>query len=142
MTVARCCTSFRLCSNARLVFEVPAMSKKARLTRFAAVALMIAALPGIASGQLLDSTLSSTPSSSSPSAAALNKLGPLARRQISRVLGRSRVIVRAVDGTSPDELVASVQAAGGAVGKKLSVLNAQSVELPNAVLLMLAENPL
>src|SRR5687767_16020687 len=122
MTVARCCTSFRLLSNANLISEVPAMSKKARLNRCAAVALMLAALPGVASGQLLDSTLSSTTSSSSvPSQAALKKLGPLARRQVTDVLRRSRVIVRAVDGTSPDELIASVQAAGGAVRKKLSV---------------------
>ena len=117
------------------------MSKKAVLNR-CAVALTIAALPSVASGQLLDSTLSSTTSSSSPSPAALNKLGPLAKRQISKVLGRSRVIVRAADGISPDELVASVQAAGGAVRKRLSVLNAHAVELPNAVLLTLPENPL
>src|SRR5918995_1486134 len=110
-----CCTSFRLCSNSSLNPEVPAMSKKARLTRYAAAALMIAALPGVVSGQLLDDPLTSTTSSSTPSPVALNKLGPLARRQVPEVLGRSRVIVRAVEGTSPDALIPSVHAAGGAV---------------------------
>ena len=108
------------------------MNKLARLTRCATVVLMTVAFPRATTGQVLEP----------PAPAGLGKLGPLASRHSREVVGRSRVIVRAVDGISPEALLPSLQAAGGIVHKKLSVINAQVVELPNSVLLALANNPL
>jgi serine protease AprX len=81
-------------------------------------------------------------SSTSVSTDALNKLDPLAQQQLPNLFGRSRVIVRAIDGTSPALLIPIVEAAGGTILKTLSIVNAQVVDLPNAALLTVADSPL
>ena len=114
------------------------MSSVARGIRCTVALLLITGLPHTASAQLL----SSLSSLISPTTNALNKLDPLAKQQLSNVFGRSRVIVRAIDGTLPALLVPILQAAGGTIYLTLSVVNAQAVELPNAALLTVAASPL
>ena len=77
-----------------------------------------------------------------PSSNAIQKIGPLAQRRIPDALGRSRVILRAVDGASPADLLPIVQAAGGTAHRTLAVLNSQAVDLPNGLLMQVADHPL
>jgi serine protease AprX len=108
------------------------------VARCALVLVLIVAVPTTASPQLLSSVLPLAPLTSS----VLNKLDPLTQRQLTNVFGRSRVIVRATDGTAPSLLLPILQSVGGIVYKTLTVVNAHAVELPNAALLTVAANPL
>jgi serine protease AprX len=74
--------------------------------------------------------------------AQLDKLDPLTQSRLSNPFGQSRVILRAVDGTSPSSLVSTVVGAGGTVRTTLSIVNALAVDLPNSSLLSVAANPL
>ena len=105
------------------------------LARGALVLTLIVAVPATGSPQLLSSLLPLTSS-------VVNKLDPLTQRQLTNIFGRSRVIVRAVDGATPTLLLPLLQSVGGIVYRTLAVVNAQAVELPNAVLLTVAANPL
>ena len=67
---------------------------------------------------------------------------PLAQTASRNLLGRSRVIVRAVDTASPGLLLPLIQSVTGTVLRTLTGINAQVIELPNALLLVLARSPL
>lgn len=99
--------------------------------------LLIVAVPCTAASQLLSPSLLA-PLTSNP----VDKLDPLTKRQLTNVFGRSRVIVRAAEGTAPSLLVPLLETAGGTVYKTLSIVNAQAVELPNAALLTVAASSL
>ena len=108
------------------------------LTRCTLATLLVTAVPGAASAQLLSAL-------SSPLAlatGALNKLDPLTQRQLTNPFGRSHVIVRAAEGTLPTLLVPLLNVVGGTIYKTLPVANAQAVDLPNAVLLTVAASQL
>ena len=68
----------------------------------------------------------------------LRKIGPLAKKRIAKVDGRSRVIVEMTDDASPLSLDSLVGPASGRIHRKLSVINAHVVDLPNAALEALA----
>jgi serine protease AprX len=74
--------------------------------------------------------------------AQMNKLDLLTQSRISNLFGRSRVIVRATNGTTPSTLVSIVVGAGGTIRGTLSIVNALTVDLPNASLLAVAASPL
>lgn len=119
-------------------FEVLVTGNLAKLIRCAVALLLMTGMPNTAAAQLLSSLVSPT----SLSTDALNKLDPLAQRQLSDVFGRSRVIVRAIDGTLPALLVPILEAAGGTIYRTLSLVNALAADLPNAALLNVAADPL
>lgn len=100
--------------------------------------VLLVAMPSAASPQLLSSLLPQA----EPSAIALAKLDSLTEQQLTNVLGRSRVIVRATDGTAPSLLLPLLESVGGVVYNTLGVVNAQAVELPNTALLTVAASPL
>src|SRR5688500_7077483 len=109
----------------------------AMLSHCAVALLLIVAMPNTAYSQLLSSSILAPLTTE-----IINKLDPLAQRQLANLFGRSRVIVRAVDGTAPSLLLPVLQSVGGTVYRTLGVVNAQAVELPNAALLTVAANPL
>ncbi|HET9467367.1 MAG TPA: hypothetical protein VFO48_03105, partial [Vicinamibacterales bacterium] len=100
--------------------------------------VLLVAMPSAASPQLLSSLLPQAETS----AIALTKLDSLTEQQLTNVLGRSRVIVRATDGTAPSLLLPLLESVGGVVYNTLGVVNAQAVELPNTALLTVAASPL
>ena len=102
---------------------MPVMRKMPTCARWVIAVLLVAAVPRMASAQL-------------------DKLDPLTQSRTSNALGQSRVIVRATDGTSPSTLVSIVVGAGGTIHRTLSIVNALSVDLPNASLLTVAASPL
>jgi serine protease AprX len=70
------------------------------------------------------------------------KLGPLAKRKSQLHQGWSRVIVRAAEGESSDSLVPIISQANGRVRRRLALLNAQVVDLQNAMIADIAASPL
>jgi subtilisin family serine protease len=72
---------------------------------------------------------------------ALRKIGPLAKTRIPKTAGRSRVIVEMTEDTPPLSLDSLVDLASGRKGRKLSVINAHVLDLPNAALEVLARHP-
>jgi serine protease AprX len=109
----------------------------AMFSRCAVAILLIVAVPNTAHAQLLSSSLLAPLASD-----IVNKLDPLTQREVGNLFGRSRVIVRAVDGVEPSALLPLLQAVGGTVYRTLAVVNAQAAEVPNAALLTLAGNSL
>jgi serine protease AprX len=71
-----------------------------------------------------------------------SKLDPLLQQRLSVLNGRSKVIVRGIDGVSPDAILAIVQRGGGTPGRALPIIDAQAAEVPHAALPALANNPL
>jgi serine protease AprX len=69
------------------------------------------------------------------------KLGPLARGQLKHLANRSMVIVETTDETSLDAVDSLLQQAGGEVRRRLRGRPAQVVDLPNAALAAVAEDP-
>lgn len=70
----------------------------------------------------------------------LRKIGPLAKKRIPKTAGRSRVIVEMADDTSPFALDSLVGQAGGRIRRRLSLINAHVLELPNGALEALARH--
>src|SRR5688500_9554751 len=66
--------------------------------------------------------------------ARAKKLGPLARSRAARTSGSSRVILRAAPGASIDDVAALVRQAGGVMGRKLKLIDAQVAFVPNGAL--------
>ena len=99
------------------------MRKMPTCARWVIAVLLVAGVPRAASAQA-------------------TKLDTLTESRTSNPFGRSRVIVRAIDGTAPSTLVSIVVGAGGTVRRTLSIVNALAVELPNASLLTVAASPL
>jgi serine protease AprX len=84
----------------------------------------------------------SAASAQDTSSAFSKKIGRLARQRAAAGMGQSRVIVRAVDAASVSSLRPIVQQAGGAIGRKLSIINGYVADVPNAALAGLANSPL
>jgi serine protease AprX len=80
------------------------------------------------------------PSAPLPPPPGLDKLDPLLQAAATTPTGRSLVIVRAHDAQTLDEVAALVAAAGGVLGRQLSIIEAQVADVPNAALLTLANN--
>ncbi len=85
------------------------------------------------------------PSASSPrppaSAGPLAKLDSTLQRRVSRLTGRSRVILTAADGAPADSVDRIVRRAGGTSGRALRSIGGQVAYLPNAALRALAAHP-
>src|SRR6476659_5122345 len=64
--------------------------------------------------------------------ASLAKIDPLAQRQVPLVAGWSRLIVQGVDRRSAASLRPIIAQAGGRFRRKLSLINAEVIDLPNA----------
>ena len=73
--------------------------------------------------------------------AASRKIGPLVSRRAANAVGRSRIIVEAVDAESLTSVGPLVEQAGGTTIRTLPLINARVVDLPNPALAALAENP-
>jgi serine protease AprX len=69
------------------------------------------------------------------------RLGPLARGQLKRLAKRSTVIIETTDETSLDAVDLLLQQAGGEVRRRLRGRPAKVVDLPNAALAVIAEDP-
>ena len=108
-----------------------------RNPRFTSVLLPLLLAVGIAvhpaSGQLL----LPLPLLDSP----LVKLDPLARARVT-LPGKSRVVVRAVDASALPLLGPLVAQLGGRIVRTLPIIDAQAIEVPNAVLGTLSASPL
>jgi serine protease AprX len=74
--------------------------------------------------------------------ASIAKIDSLAQRRVPLVAGWSRVIVQTVDRHSPASLGPIIAQAGGRVRRRLSLINAEVIDLPNAALTKLADSPL
>jgi serine protease AprX len=70
------------------------------------------------------------------------RIDPLAARRAALIFGSSRVIVSAIDVGALPGVTLAVQLAGGTVRRALPIINAYVADVPNAVLLVLANNPL
>jgi serine protease AprX len=70
----------------------------------------------------------------------LQKLDKPLRDKAAKALGRSRVIVRGVNGVSSDELDSVIQAAGGATRRSLRLIGGRAAEMPDAALEALASS--
>ena len=106
--------------------------RKSVLFRYvlAALMLMSAALPPVASAQ------AATPSVKS------SKLAPVLRKHASLPGGWSRVILRAGDANALAKLRPLIQNAGGRLGRRLPFLKGQVAYVPNAMLTALANSTL
>jgi serine protease AprX len=84
-----------------------------------------------------------------PSASSTRQESPGALKKIDKSLraralnpqGRSRVIVRGVDGASSTEVADAIRGAGGASGKALKLIHGRVADLPNRALTALASHP-
>ena len=72
----------------------------------------------------------------------LSKLDPLLQHRVSLGSGRSKVIVRVVDGASLDSVLSIIQYGGGTPGRALPIIDAQAAEVPHGLLPTLASSPL
>jgi serine protease AprX len=70
------------------------------------------------------------------------KLDVLLQARASLLTGQSRVIVRAIDGSSSGVLVALIQQAGGTLRRSLPIINGYAATVPNTSLPALAGNSL
>jgi len=70
------------------------------------------------------------------------KIDPLAAQRAARIFGSSRVIVSAIDAGSLPGVTLAVRLAGGIVRRPLPIIDAFLADVPNVVLLVLANNPL
>ncbi|HEU4937800.1 MAG TPA: S8 family peptidase [Vicinamibacterales bacterium] len=90
--------------------------------------------------------LAATGPTASPIAAddppGLQKLDKPLRDKAAAALGRSRVIVRGMNGVSSDELASVIRGAGGGVKRSLRLIDARVADLPDAALAALASHPL
>ena len=102
------------------------MSRSLFLGRFVVVVCL--------SGAVVQPALAQTSSS-------IQKLGPLAKGRLKQLENRSTVIVETTDSASLESIGSVIEGAGGRVRRKLTGMNAKVVELPNAALLTLSDNP-
>jgi len=72
---------------------------------------------------------------------ALKKLDKPLHSRALNAQGRSRVIVRGVDGASSTDIADAIRGAGGASGKALKLIRGRVADLPDAALLALANHP-
>ena len=77
----------------------------------------------------------------STAALTLQKLDSTLQHRVSLLTGRSRVIVRGVDGLSTASVTSLIQMAGGSPGRPLPLIGARVADVPNAALWALAANP-
>jgi serine protease AprX len=88
--------------------------------------------------------LAATGPSTLPMAAndpGLQKLDKHLRHKAAKAQGRSRVIVRSVNGVSSDELASVIRGMGGGNRRSLRLIGAGVAELPDAALAALAKDP-
>jgi serine protease AprX len=69
------------------------------------------------------------------------KIGPLLERTASLPGGWSQIIVRAVDSASLDKATHAIQAGGGAVGRRLDIIDGRVASVPNHIIPILAAHP-
>ena len=113
------------------------MTDKAALWQAATfVRLLVMLLVTTALSQLVSAQLNLLP------AGWLSKLDPLLQQRLSVPNGRSKVIVRVVNGASLDPVLAIVRLGGGTPGRALPIIDAQAAEVPHALLPTLASSPL
>jgi serine protease AprX len=113
-----------------MMIDKAALWQAATFVRLLVLLLVIAALSQPASAQL------------DVPGGWLSKLDPLLQQRLSVLNGRSKVIVRGIDGTSLDSILAIVQRGGGTLGRALPIIDAQAAEVPHAALPTLASSPL
>jgi serine protease AprX len=70
------------------------------------------------------------------------RVDPLVARRATQLLGSSRVIVSAVNVGALPGVTLAIRLAGGTVARALPIINAFLADVPNAALLVLANNPL
>jgi subtilisin family serine protease len=70
----------------------------------------------------------------------LEKMDKPLRDKAAKALGRSRVIVRGVNGVSSDELGSIIRGAGGNSGRSLPLIGGRAADLPDAALPALASH--
>ena len=73
--------------------------------------------------------------------AALQKLDKPLRGKAAQALGRSRVIVRGLNGVSDDELATIIRGLGGSNRRSLRLIGARVADLPDGALAALASHP-
>lgn len=71
----------------------------------------------------------------------LEKLDALLQKRAAKLTGRTRVIVRVRQGATLDVIGDDVHRRGGRVGRSLRSINSRVIDLPNAALAALADNP-
>jgi serine protease AprX len=69
------------------------------------------------------------------------KLDPVLQQRATRLLGRSRVIVRATDGALLPSVIQIVRQAGGRIGRSLPIVDGLVADVSNVFLPILAANP-
>ena len=72
---------------------------------------------------------------------ALKKIDKPLHGRALKAQGRSRVIVRGVDGASSTDIADAIRGAGGASGKALKLIRGRVADLPDGALLALANHP-
>ena len=72
----------------------------------------------------------------------LVKLDPVLRAKASLLTGRSRVVIRLADGAALSLATSLVQASGGTIGRRLSIINGFAATVPHATLSAVAASPL
>ena len=112
------------------------MPKHTRVCRSAFVLLAILGLGSGIHAQLPGST------GILPSPPRFDKLDPLLQQAALQPIGQSLVIVRAIDGVSLNAVALLIQQAGGTLGRRLPIIEAQAANVANSALLPLAGHPL
>ena len=99
---------------------------KAATVRFGVVLALVAALQPCSPARAQDDK---------------TKIGPQLRRAAAAGVGRSRVIVRASDAASTGVVRSMIQNAGGGLRRHLASINADAADVPNGLLVALANSP-
>ncbi len=90
---------------------------------------------------LLAATSASTLPTAANDPSGLQKLDKPLRDKAATALGRSRVIVRGVNGVSTDELATIIRGLGGGDRRSLRLIGARVADLPDGALAALASDP-